>query len=157
MRMFRYYREQVVPSQILIDLTADIVSAHAENNTIAAADLPTLIQSVYAALAGLGQVAAPEEQLLEPAVSVRSSIKPDTIACLECGLKFKTLKRHLSSVHGLAPAAYRDRWNLKSDYPMIAPSYAAVRSKLAVKAGLGGKRRAKAPVAKRTRKIPAKA
>lgn len=133
-------------SKSLIDLTAEIVSAHAENNAVAAAELPALIQSVYAALATLREAAAPEDPLPEPAVPVRSSVKPDAIACLECGAQFKTLKRHLSRAHGLAPADYRDRWNLRSDYPMIAPSYAAVRSKLAVNIGLGRKpRQAPAP------------
>lgn len=139
-------------SKILIDLTAEIVSAHAENNAAAAAELPALIQSVYAAFATLGQAAAPEDPLPEPAVPVRSSVKPDAIACLECGAQFKTLKRHLSRAHGLAPADYRDRWNLRSDYPMIAPSYAAVRSKLAVNIGLGRKPAVKTPAAKRIRK-----
>jgi predicted transcriptional regulator len=147
----------MVPSEFLIDLTAGIIAAHTQNTTIAAAELPTLIRTVYATLANLGHVAAPEDETLEPAVSVRSSVKADAIACLECGLKFKTLKRHLSSGHGLTPLAYRARWNLKSDYPMIAPRYAAVRSKLASDMGLGRKPAAKAPVAKRARKASAKA
>jgi predicted transcriptional regulator len=99
-----------------------------------------LIQSVYTSLAGLGQAPAPVEKR-EPAVSVRSSVKADAITCLECGAKMKMLKRHLSTDHGLSPAEYRTRWHLAADYPMVAPDYAAKRKELAVKIGLGRKRR----------------
>jgi predicted transcriptional regulator len=98
-----------------------------------------LIQSVYTSLAGLGQAPAPVEEKREPAVSVRSSVKADSIACLECGAKMKMLKRHLSTDHSLSPTEYRTRWNLAADYPMVAPDYAAKRKELAVKIGLGRK------------------
>jgi hypothetical protein len=89
--------------ETLLTLAADIVSAHVSHNAVAADQLPVLIQSVYASLAGLGQAPAPVEEKREPAVSVRSSVKADAIACLECGAKMKMLKRHLSTDHGLSP------------------------------------------------------
>ncbi len=128
--------------ETLLTLAADIVSAHVSHNAVAADQLPLLIQSVYASLAGLGQTPAPVEEKREPAVSVRSSVKADAIACLECGAKMKMLKRHLSTDHGLSPAEYRARWNLAADYPMVAPDYAAKRKELAVKIGLGRKPKA---------------
>lgn len=124
---------------MLLDHVADIVSAHVSNNSVAANELPGLIQSVYASLAKLGQTPEPVEEKLTPAVSVRSSVKADAIACLECGAKMKMLKRHLSSEHGITPAEYRARWDLPADYPMVAPDYAAKRKELAVKIGLGRK------------------
>ncbi len=111
----------------LLSLTADIVSSHVSNNSVAVSDLPGLIGNVYAALAGLGTVAAPEKAQQEPAVSVRASIKPDYIVCLEDGKKLKMLKRHLMTSYGLTPDAYRAKWNLPADYPMVAPSYAERR------------------------------
>ena len=127
----------------LMSLTADIVAAHVSHNRVTAADLPGLIQSVYGALNGLGQAPAPVEKKREPAVSVRSSVKPDALTCLECGQKLKMLKRHLSTDHGLTPDAYRARWNLAKDYPIVAPDYAAKRKELALKIGLGRKGAAK--------------
>jgi predicted transcriptional regulator len=128
-----------MPYETLLDHVADIVSAHVSNNSVSANDLPGLIQSVYASLAALGQAPAPIEEKLTPAVSVRASVKPDAIACLECGSKFKMLKRHLGTDHNMTPAEYRQRWNLPSDYPMVAPEYAAMRGELAKKIGLGRK------------------
>lgn len=110
-------------------------------------ELPGLIETVYASLAKLGQETAAVEEKREPAVSVRASVKPDMLTCLECGAKMKMLKRHLGTDHGLTPAEYRIRWNLNSDYPMVAPDYAAKRAELAKKIGLGRKPRAAAPVA----------
>ncbi|RVU04615.1 MucR family transcriptional regulator [Novosphingobium umbonatum] len=133
--------------ETLLTLAADIVSAHVSHNAVATDQLPVLIQSVYASLAGLGQAPAPVEEKREPAVSVRSSVKPDAIACLECGAKMKMLKRHLSTDHGISPAEYRTRWNLVADYPMVAPDYAAKRKELAVKIGLGRKPKAVVEVA----------
>ena len=148
-------------SEALIELTAEIVSAHAQNNTVGAGELPALIKTVHGALASLGQPVAPEPEVRNPAVPVRSSIKADAIACLDCGKKLKTLKRHLGSDHGLTPAEYRERWGLKSDYPMAAPNYAAKRAELAKKIGLGRKPKvsapAPAPAAKRPRKLSIKA
>lgn len=143
-------------SEALIELTAEIVSAHVENNTVGAGELPALIQTVHDALASLGQPAAPAPEVLTPAVPVRSSVKADAIICLDCGAKLKMLKRHLGTDHGLTPSEYRERWSLKNDYPMVAPDYAAKRSELALKIGLGRKPKAAEPVAKRPRKLSIK-
>ena len=126
----------------LIDLAADIVSAYVSNNTVPAADLPALISDVYAALqkTNTGEVeAAPEP--LKPAVPVKKSVTPDYIVCLEDGKKFKSLKRHLRTHYDLTPEEYREKWGLAADYPMVAPNYAAARSELAKKMGLGQQRR----------------
>jgi predicted transcriptional regulator len=128
-----------MPDETLLDHVADIVSAHVSNNSVSAADLPGLIQSVYASLAALGQVPEPVEENLTPAVSIRASVKPDAVTCLECGARMKMLKRHLGTDHGMTPAEYRARWNLPADYPMVAPDYAAKRKELAVRIGLGRK------------------
>jgi len=125
-------------SETLITLTSDIVAAHVSNNGVAVDELPLLIQNVYGALAGLG--AAPQaEEKRDPAVSIRSSVKPDHIVCLEDGKKMKMLKRHLMTDHGLTPAEYRARWGLPADYPMVAPDYAEKRRTLAKQIGLGRK------------------
>lgn len=123
----------------LLTLTADIVSAHVAANKVATSDIPLAISSVYTALAGLGTPAVPVTEPLIPAVSVRSSVKPDAISCLECGAKQKTLKRHLGTSHDLTPDQYRAKWNLPADYPMVAPSYSAKRSEMAKRIGLGRK------------------
>lgn len=125
----------------LIALTADIVAAHVGNNTIDIAEIPTLIRSVHGALAGLGTTAEAPAQRAEPAVSVRSSIKPDYIVCLEDGRKLKMLKRHLMTHYKLTPEQYRAKWNLPADYPMVAPNYAEQRRTLAKQIGLGTQRR----------------
>jgi predicted transcriptional regulator len=125
----------------LIGLTADIVSAHVANNAVAISDLPLMIANVHGALAGLGGPAAEAAPARpEPAVSIRSSIKPDYIVCLEDGKKLKMLKRHLMTHYNLTPDAYRQRWGLNADYPMVAPNYAEQRRGLALKIGLGRKR-----------------
>ena len=123
----------------LLALTADIVSAHVANNIVAVADLPTLIGAVHSTLAGLGATPEAAPETLEPAVSVRSSIKPDYIVCLEDGKKLKMLKRHLMTHYNLTPDQYRARWNLPSSYPMVAPNYAEQRRSLAKSIGLGRK------------------
>lgn len=128
-------------SETLITLTADIVSAHVSNNSVAVSDLPTLIQNVHTALDGLGQSAQEPEVKQEPAVSIRSSIKPDFIVCLEDGKKLKMLKRHLMTHYNMTPEEYRRKWGLNGDYPMVAPNYAEQRRSLAKKIGLGTKRR----------------
>ena len=125
--------------ETLLTLVADIVSAQVSHNSVSANDLPALIQSVYGSLAKLGEAQAPVEEKREPAVSIRSSVKPDAVTCLECGTKFKMLKRHLSTDHNLAPEAYRARWSLPASYPLVAPDYAAKRKELAIKIGLGRK------------------
>ncbi len=138
----------------LLSLTADIVSSHVSNNSVAISDLPGLIGNVYAALSGLGGEVVPEKAQQEPAVSVRSSIKPDYIVCLEDGKKLKMLKRHLMTSYGLTPDAYRMKWGLPADYPMVAPSYAERRRSLAIRIGLGNKRTveaAPAPAVKKPR------
>ena len=127
-------------NETLITLTSDIVAAHVSNNSVSVEEMTALISNVYAALAGLGQEAPePEAAPLKPAVSVRASIKPDHITCLDCGMELKMLKRHLSTHHSMTPDDYRARWGLNSDYPLVAPNYADKRRDLAVKIGLGRK------------------
>ena len=128
-------------NETLITLTADIVSAHVSNNSVAVNDLPQLIQNVHGALSGLGGQSAEPEARPEPAVSIRSSIKPDYIVCLEDGKKLKMLTRHLMTHYQMTPDSYRQKWGLNSDYPMVAPNYAEQRRTLAKKIGLGTKRR----------------
>ena len=139
-------------SETLITLTADIIAAHVSNNNVSLEDLPSLISNVYGALSGLGQEVAVVETLPEPAVSIRASVKPDHIVCLEDGKKLKMLKRHLSTHYNLTPDQYRARWSLPADYPMVAPNYAEKRRELAKKIGLGRK-----PGARRGRKPKAAA
>jgi predicted transcriptional regulator len=124
---------------LLTTLTADIVSAHVSANTVAVSDLPNLIQNVYGALAGLSAPVAPPLAKQEPAVSIRASIKPDFIVCLEDGKRLKMLKRHLMTHYQMTPDDYRTKWNLPADYPMVAPNYAEQRRTLAMKIGLGRK------------------
>lgn len=140
-----------------VALSADIVGAYVSNNSVSASDLPGLIATVHAALskAATGVVEeAPVE--LKPAVSVKKSVNPDFIICLEDGKKFKSLKRHLRTKFDLSPEEYRAKWGLPSDYPMVAPNYATARSELAKKMGLGQQRGKAEPVkpapAKRGRK-----
>ena len=124
----------------LTELTSEIVAAYVSNNPIAAAQLPELITSTFQTVNSLSaSPSSPEPEQKEPAVSIKKSIRDDHLVCLECGKKFKSLKRHLMSHHGLTPDEYRTRWNLKSDYPMVAPAYAERRSKLAKEIGLGRK------------------
>jgi predicted transcriptional regulator len=126
-------------TETLITLTSDIVAAHVSNNNVDVDQLPSLITNVYGALAGLGQDGDPVEELPDPAVSIRASVKKDHIVCLDCGKKMKMLKRHLMTEHGLTIDEYRARWNLPGDYPMVAPNYAETRRDLAKKIGLGRK------------------
>lgn len=125
--------------QNIIALTADIVSAHISNNSVAVDDLPMMINSIFTALINAGAPDPVVEEKRVPAVSIRSSVKPDAITCLECGVRLKMLKRHLGTHHKLTPEEYRARWGLNSDYPLVAPEYATTRSELAVKIGLGRK------------------
>lgn len=134
-------------SEVLITLTSDIVAAHVANNHVDVDQLPQLIENVYGALAGLGEHGQQEEAPPEPAVSIRASVKPDYIVCLEDGKKLKMLKRYLRTNYDMSPEEYRARWNLPADYPMVAPNYAEKRRELAKKIGLG-----KAPGQKRGRK-----
>jgi predicted transcriptional regulator len=121
----------------LLELTTHIVVAHVANNTLSTTDLPALITRVHGALASLGAQAAPAVVVQAPAVSIKLSVKPDFIVCLECGKKLKMLKRHLSSDHGLVVADYRTKWGLSDNYPLVAPNYSVVRRQLAVSTGLG--------------------
>lgn len=126
----------------LLTLTADIVAAHVSNNSVAVNDLPGLISNVYATIAKInstsGETAEPAAPQ-EPAVSIRASVKPDYIVCLEDGKKLKMLKRHLMTHYNMTPEQYRIKWNLPRDYPMVAPNYAEQRRALAKSIGLGNK------------------
>jgi predicted transcriptional regulator len=125
-----------------IELTAEIVSAYVSNNPVPAADMPGLINQVHAALLRVsGGHADAQPEPLKPAVSVKKSITPDYIVCLEDGKKFKSLKRHLRTQYNMTPEQYREKWTLPPDYPMVAPNYAAARSQLAKQMGLGQQRR----------------
>ena len=126
----------------LIGLTAEIVSAYVSNNTVASADLPTLISQIHTALQRVSSGQGPSSlEPLKPAVAIKKSINPDFIVCLEDGKKFKSLKRHLRTQYGMTPEQYREKWSLPADYPMVAPNYAAARSQLAKQMGLGQQRR----------------
>jgi len=137
-------------SDQVLNLTAQIVSAHLAHNTVPANDLPALIQSVFNTLKNAGsKVVEPEK--LQPAVPVKKSVFPDYIVCLEDGKKLKMLKRHLQTSYGMTPEQYREKWGLPRDYPMVAPNYAEKRSALARQSGLGRKAPGPAPeVVKKT-------
>lgn len=122
----------------LLQLTAEIVSAHVSNNSVASSDLGSLIQLVHKSLSGIGVEEVPAEKLV-PAVPIKKSVFADHIVCLEDGKKLKMLKRHLATSYDMTPEQYRERWGLPSDYPMVAPDYAAKRSELAKSIGLGRK------------------
>lgn len=128
-----------------IELTAEIVSAYVSNNTVSAGEIPNLINQIHSALmrVSAGQSDAQPEPL-KPAISVKKSITPDYLVCLEDGKKFKSLKRHLRTQYNMTPEAYREKWGLAPDYPMVAPNYAAARSQLAKQMGLGQQRRRRA-------------
>ena len=128
-------------ADILIELTAEIVAAYVRNNSVAANDLPNVISQVHAALGGTKMPVEDVVEKQKPAVTVRRSIQNDHLICLEDGQKFKSLKRHLMTHHGLTPDQYREKWELAADYPMVAPAYAEARSRLAKESGLGQKRK----------------
>ena len=121
----------------LLAYTADIVSSHVANNSVAVAELPALIESVFQTLKGLDGAPYAEMDRPKPAVPIKKSITPDHIVCLEDGKKLKMLKRHLKSRYGLTPDEYRERWGLGPEYPMVAPNYADQRRMLAKQIGLG--------------------
>lgn len=134
--------EDIDPAEF-VGWAADIVSAYVTNNSVQATDLPGLIHAVHGALTRVGQAsvqAAPVE-LVKPVVSIKKSVTPDYIICLEDGKKFKSLKRHLRTSYNLSPEQYREKWALPSDYPMVAPNYAEARSQLAKASGLGNQRK----------------
>ncbi|HYA05330.1 MAG TPA: MucR family transcriptional regulator [Xanthobacteraceae bacterium] len=127
---------------VYIELTANIVSAFLSHNSVSSGDIPNLIAQVYSALKRIagGQVTAAAEPL-KPAVPIKRSVTPEYIVCLEDGLKFKSLKRHLRTRYNMTPDQYREKWGLPADYSMVAPNYAAARSQLAKQMGLGQQRR----------------
>lgn len=131
--------EDIALNETLIALTSDIVAAHVSNNSVAVSDLPLIINNVHSALSSLSGKAA-EQARPDPAVPIKSSIKPDYIVCLEDGKKLKMLKRHLMTHYGMTPDEYRVKWGLPSNYPMVAPNYAEKRRELAKAIGLGKKK-----------------
>lgn len=131
-------------NETLIELTADVVAAYVSNNPVPVGELPGLIADVHAALGRVGNVVeAPPADKQKPAVNPKRSVHDDYIICLEDGKKFKSLKRHLMTHYNMTPDQYREKWALDASYPMVAPNYAAARSQLAKKMGLGRKRKAK--------------
>ena len=139
--------QDIEMTQTLIAYTSNFVEAYVANNSAELDEIPGLINNVYSALANLSAGAPQEEERPEPAVSVRASVKPDYLVCLEDGKKLKMLKRYLRTNYDMSPEEYRERWNLPSDYPMVAPNYAEKRRELAKKIGLG-----RAPGQKRGRR-----
>lgn len=125
----------------ILGLTADIVASHVSNNSVPVTELPNLIQQVYSTLRDASAPVETEPDRPHPAVPIKKSITPDYIVCLEDGKKLKMLKRHLKTRYDMTPEAYRERWSLPSDYPMVAPNYAIQRRDLAKKIGLGTSRR----------------
>jgi predicted transcriptional regulator len=125
----------------LLSLTAEIVAAHVGNNVVSLADIPQLIEQVYKTLANTGVEQAPAVEKPQPAVTIKKSVTPDYIICLEDGKKLKMLKRHLKTAYNMTPEEYRERWQLPADYPMVAPNYARQRSSLAKEIGLGTRSR----------------
>ena len=129
-------------SHELVELTADVVSAYVSNNSVVASDLPSVINETFEALCKASMKASqPVREELNPSVPIKKSVTPDYIVCLEDGKKFKSLKRHLRTHYNLTPEEYREKWGLPHDYPMVAPNYAAARSALAKKMGLGQRRK----------------
>ena len=138
--------DQTVASNDLLRMSVEIVSAYVSNNSIAATQVPDVINTVYGALNSInGQTVFESSESQKPAVSVRRSVNPDYIVCLEDGKKLKMLKRHLRAAYGMSPDEYRAKWGLPSDYPMVAPNYALQRSAFAKKIGLGRKKGQKMP------------
>ncbi len=131
--------EKSVERSELLTLTSDIVVNHSSNNVVPSPDLSGLIETVFNTLSGLGAPAAEPEQ--KPAVPIKKSVTKQFIICLECGKEQKMIKRHLHSAHDTNPAEYRAKWGLAHDYPMVAPVYAALRSRLAKDIGFGRKRK----------------
>ncbi|MGX9144678.1 MucR family transcriptional regulator [Mesorhizobium sp. 128a] len=138
----------------LMELTADIVAAYVSKNSVPVSSLPDLIASINSSLARISQPSEPEKPDQVPAVNPKRSVTPDYIVCLEDGKKFKSLKRHLNTQFGLTPDAYRQKWGLSQDYPMVAPNYSANRSRLAKSIGLG--RKAAAPKKAATKRSKAR-
>ena len=125
-------------SKEIIEWTAEIVASYVQKNSVSSSDLPQLIKIVHGSLTSLSGGGRAEKP--QPAVSIRRSVTPDYIVCLEEGRKLKMLKRHLAAAYGMTPEEYREKWGLPADYPMVAPNYAKQRSYLAKKIGLGKRR-----------------
>jgi len=123
----------------LLPHTTGIVAAYIAQNATSRADLTAMIAEVHAALSGLGTPPVPAADPQQPAVSIRKSMSADVLICLDCGGRFQSLKRHLATNHSLTPDAYRQKWSLPADYPMVAPAYSSRRSDLAKTSGLGRK------------------
>ena len=137
--------DNIEQSNDLLALTTEIVAAHVFNNTVSLGDLSQLINQVYNSLANIGTAPAAPAVRPQPAVSIKKSVQPDYIVCLEDGRTLKMLKRHLKTAYNMSPEGYRERWGLAADYPMVAPNYARQRSRLAKEIGLGTRaRRARA-------------
>lgn len=140
-----------------VSIAADIVAAYVSNNPLPVGELPKLIGDIHAALKGIGTPVIEPVTKQEPAVSIKKSVTPDFIICLEDGKKFKSLKRHIGVHYNLSPSEYRQKWNLPADYPMVAPNYAATRSALAKSIGLGRKAATPPPAAAEKPKRAARA
>ena len=123
----------------LLSLTTEIVSSHLSNNTVSSNEIPGLIDQVYKTLSNINSNGSGAGERPEPAVSIKKSVTPDYLICLEDGKKLKMLKRHLKTAYGMTPDEYKERWGLPADYPMVAPNYARQRSRLAKEIGLGKK------------------
>jgi predicted transcriptional regulator len=128
--------ENTANSDVSSDIVAEIVAAYVGNHNVAISDIPNLVATIHSSMSKMGAVTISEEPR-EPAVPIRSSIKPDFLVCLEDGLKFKSLKRHLRTKYGLSPDDYKTKWGLPKDYPLVAPNYSKARSDLAKTMGLG--------------------
>jgi len=131
-----------VENQAFLQLTTTVVSSYVRHNPLPMDQLPGLIQQVHNAFHRLNQATGPAKKPT-PAVPIKKSVQPNAIICLDCGRSAKMLKRHLATAHGLTPEAFRQRWGLAADYPMVAPNYAEQRSKMARKIGLGTRRQGK--------------
>ena len=140
----------------VLGLTAQIVSAHVAKNAVPVEELPALIREVYKTLLSVGEAEPPPPEAVKPAVPVTKSVFPDYIVCLEDGKQMTMLKRHLMTEHNMTVDQYRAKWNLPSNYPMVAPNYAETRSNLAKKMGLGRSRTVTPPAKKPGRKAAAK-
>ena len=143
--------EETLVQANFIELTAEIVAAYVSNNSVQASGIPELIATVHASVAGLSKPSVAPAEALVPAVNPKRSVFPDYIICLDDGKRFKSMKRHLTGL-GMTPAEYRAKWGLPTDYPMVAPNYAAARSDLALKSGLGRKPTPVKPKTKRAKK-----
>jgi len=149
--LFMSANPSITDSNMLLELTSDIVSAYVANNAVPVAELPSLINQIHSQMSGLVAPAstAPVAEVAKPAVSIKKSVSDDEITCLDCGKKFKSLKRHLMTHHDMTAEQYREKWSLSHDYPMVAPAYAAARSELAKSMGLGRKPGKKRPAKKK--------